>query len=133
MQCVIMHYSLHFVLQQDEMAGLGNWVSNNLLFVYNLIFIIGITDINRDFGFAKSLLVCYLSKGDLRNLFRQLGLAKITLEDQYDTPGKDQYADYLLSAWIHERDAVLSCGGATWENLESALRHMGQHGAANEI
>ena len=115
------------------MAGLGNWVSNNLLFVYNLIFIIGMTDINRDFAFAKSLLVRYLSKGDLRNLFRQLGLANTTLEDQYDTPGKDQYADYLLSAWIRERDAVLSCGGATWENLESALRQMGQPGAANEI
>ena len=89
-------------------------------------------DIDQDFSDAKKVLVSYLNKEKLRDLFRELGLADRTLQDNFATPGVDQYADSLLRAWINERDNVPT-GGATWENLKTALQSIGCGGAANQI
>ena len=75
----------------------------------------------------------YLNKEQLRDLFRELGLADRIVQDYYATHTTLQYADSLLHAWINERDYVLTKGGATWENLMTALQRFGCNGAANEI
>ena len=74
----------------------------------------------------------YLNKEQLRDLFRDLGLADRTLQDHYATPGVGQYADSLLRAWINEEDYVPT-GGATWETLKTTLESIGCGGAANQI
>ena len=74
----------------------------------------------------------YLNKEELRDLFRELGLAHRTLQNHFENYGVDQYADSLLCAWINERDNVPT-GGATWENLKTALQKNGCGGAANQI
>ena len=74
----------------------------------------------------------FLNKEKLRDLFRKLGLADKTLQDHFGNPGVGQYADSLLRAWINEEDNVPT-GGATWENLKTALQSIGCGGAANQI
>ena len=74
----------------------------------------------------------YLNKEQLRDLFRELRLADRTLQDHYASPGVGQYADSLLRAWINE-EANVPTGGATWENLKTALQSIGCGGAANRI
>ena len=75
----------------------------------------------------------YLDKKQLRDLFRELGLANATLQNHFHHYGLNDYAEDLLLAWIKERDNVLSNpeypGGATWENLRKALTELGHHGA----
>ena len=72
---------------------------------------------DRDLHDAKMILLNYLNKEQLRNLFRQLGLANATLQDHFHHYGLNDYAEDLLLAWINERDNVLSNpeypGGAT--------------------
>ena len=92
----------------------------------------------RDLGVAKGILVRYLQiNGELRDLFRELGLANAILQEHYENYGLSQYAEYLLCAWINGRDNVLNNpaypGGATWENLREALTKLGHHGAAEKI
>ena len=89
-------------------------------------------DIDKDYIHAKKVLVDYLSKKKLRDLFRELGLADRTLQDHFGTVGVVQYADSLLRAWINEEDYV-PIGRATWENLKTALQSIGCGGAANQI
>ena len=90
------------------------------------------TEIDHDFIDVKKILVNYLNKEQLRDLFRKLGLANRTVQDHYATPGVGQYADFLLCAWINE-EANVPTGGATWENLKTALQSIGCDGAANQI
>ena len=79
----------------------------------------------------------YLGKKELRDLFRDLGLANVTLQNHFEVYGLNQYADDLLLAWINERDNVLNNtdypGGATWENLRKALTKLGHHGAGERV
>ena len=79
----------------------------------------------------------FLSKNQLKDLFRELGLADSTLQNCFETADKDEYADNLLHAWINKRDYVLTSteypGGPTWENLKKALHNIGHHGAAEAI
>ena len=89
-------------------------------------------DIDRDFIDAKKVLVDFLDKEQLRDLFRELELAHRTLQNHFGTPGVGQYADSLLRAWIKE-EANVPTGGATWENLKTALQSIGCGGAANQI
>ena len=91
-----------------------------------------ITDKDRDFIDAKKVLVDYLNKEQLRDLFCELGLANRTLQDHFAIFGISQYADSLLHAWINE-EANVPTGGATWENLKTALQSIGCGGAANQI
>ena len=65
-------------------------------------------------------------------LFRELGLADRTLQNRFEVHAIDQYADSLLRAWINE-EANVPTGGATWENLKTALQSIGCDGAANQI
>ena len=91
----------------------------------------------RDLISAKDVLVKYLSKSELRDLFNRLGLADHTLQDCFVTAGKDDYARDMLKAWKNKKDNVLTStdypGGPTWENLRKALTDMGHHGAADEM
>ena len=89
-------------------------------------------DIDRDFSDAKKVLVEYLDKRELRDLFRELGLAHSTVQNHFENYGVDQYADSLLCAWINERDFVPT-GEATWENLKTVLQSIRCNGAANQI
>ena len=96
------------------------------------------SDKGRDLGVAKGILVHYLDiNGELRDLFRELGLDNATLQEHYENYGLSQYAEYLLRAWINGRDDVLNNpaypGGATWENLREALIELGHHGAAEKV
>ena len=74
---------------------------------------------------AKDVLVKYLNKSELRDLFNRLGLADHTLQDCFDMAGKDDYAREMLKAWKNKKDNVLTStdypGGPTWENLRKAL------------
>ena len=91
-----------------------------------------ITDKDRDFINAKKILVNYLNKEQLRDLFRELGLADRILQNGFEVHAINQYADSLLRAWINEEDYVPT-GGTTWENLKTALQSIGCGGAANQI
>ena len=92
---------------------------------------------DRDLGPAKNILVRRLDKQQLKNLFRELGLADTTLQDHLDHYGLSQYAEDLVHAWINGRDDVLKKpeypGGATWDNLRKALDKEGHGGAALQI
>ena len=94
-------------------------------------------DIDRDLGPVKGILVRHLDKEQLRDLFRELGLANKTLQDTLDHHGLSQYAEDLVYAWINGRDDVLKKpeypGGATWDNLRKALTKEGHGGAALQI
>ena len=74
----------------------------------------------------------YLNKEQLRDLFRELELADRTLQNCFEVHAIDQYADSLLRARINE-EANVPTGGATWENLKTALQSIGCGGAANQI
>ena len=95
------------------------------------------TDIDRDLGPAKAILECHLDKVQLKNLFRELGLANKTLINYFDNYGLSQYAEDLVRAWINVRDDVLKKpeypGGATWDNLRKALDKEGHGEAALQI
>ena len=75
----------------------------------------------------------YLGKEELRDLFRDLGLANATLQNHFEDYGLKKYAEDLLHAWINKRDDVLKKGGPTWENLKTALSEKGHNGAVEEI
>ena len=79
----------------------------------------------------------YLNKEQLRDIFRDLGLADATLQEHYQDYGLDEYAEDLLIAWINKRDDVLDNpdypGGATWENLRKALAKNGHNGAREQL
>ena len=90
-------------------------------------------DRDKDIGDTKKILVKYLNKGHLRDLFRELGLANATLQNTYENSSISQYADDLLQAWINKKDGVQEKGGPTWEGLERALTKERHHGAADEI
>ena len=83
------------------------------------------------------ILVDYLNKDELRNLFRLLGLANATPESHIDHYGLNQYAEDLLRDWINGRDNVLNNpeypGGATWENLRKALTQLGHYAAVKRV
>ena len=88
---------------------------------------------DRDVSDAIEILVKYLNKFELRDLFCELGLAHSTVQNHFGTSSTNEYADSLLHAWINRRDNVLTKGGATWENLKTALQSIGCGGAANQI
>ena len=88
-------------------------------------------DINRDILKAKSLLK-NLEKDDLKELFMKLGLFDATLQNKYSASVRE-YINDLLRAWILGRDGVLDSGGATWENLRSALISLDHRGLAETI
>ena len=90
-------------------------------------------DRDKDLGDTKKILVKYLNMGQLRDLFRELGLVDITLQNTYENSSISEYADYLLQAWINNRDGVPEKGGPTWENLERALTNEGHHGAMQHL
>ena len=77
-----------------------------------------------------------LDKDHLKELFRELGLYDATLINRY-SDSVIAYADDLITAWIQERDGVLTVddypGGATWENLRKALQELGHNGIAAAI
>ena len=75
----------------------------------------------------------YLGKEELRDLFRDLGLANATLQNHFKDHGLNEYAEDLLLAWINKRDGVLKKGGPTWGNLKTALTNKGHNGAVEEI
>ena len=75
----------------------------------------------------------YLNKDQLRDIFRELGLANATLQEHSQDYGLNEYAEDLLTAWINKRDDVLEKGGPTWENLKTALTEKGHKGAVEEI
>ena len=74
----------------------------------------------------------FLDKEQLRDLFLELGLADRILQEDFEVHTISQYADSLLRAWINEEDYVPT-GGATWENLKTALQSIGCGEAANQI
>ena len=69
-------------------------------------------DRSHDFIDAKKVLVDYLNKEQLRDLFCELGLANRTLQEYFEVYGVGQYADSLLRAWINE-EANVPTGGTT--------------------
>ena len=91
------------------------------------------TDVDRDLGPAKAILERRLNKEQLKNLFRELGLADTTLQNHFDHYGIAEYAEYLVHAWINGEDDVLKKPeypeGATWDNLREAL-NKNRHGEA---
>ena len=89
------------------------------------------TDINKDGRKVKKLLKP-LDKDELKELFEELGLSDATLRNKYSYSAV-VYLDDLVRLWIQARDDVLDRGGATWENLKSALQELGHKGIANEI
>ena len=89
------------------------------------------TDINKDGRKVKKLLKP-LNKDELKALFEELGLYDTTLRNKYSDSAV-VYLDDLVRSWIQARDDVLDRGGATWENLKSALQELGHKGIANEI
>ena len=95
------------------------------------------TDRDKDLGVAKSILVYYLNKEQLKDLFRELGLADVTLQNHFKDCSLMAYAEDLLHAWISGRDNVLNHpnypDGATWVNLKKALTLLGHKGTAGRI
>ena len=89
------------------------------------------TDINKDGRKVKRLLNS-LDRDNLKALFEELGLSETTLGNKYSDSAV-AYLDDLVRSWIHERDDVLDRGGATWENLKSALQELGHNGIADII
>ena len=89
------------------------------------------TDINKDGRKVKKLLKP-LNKDEHKGLFEELGLSDATLGNKYSDSAV-AYLDDLVRSWIQTRDDVLDRGGATWENLKSALQELGHNGIANEI
>ena len=73
-----------------------------------------------------------LKHNQLKDLFRDLGLFDATVLNK-----SDDYANDLIRAWILGSDDVLKSekytGGATWENLKTALVEWGHIGIANHI
>ena len=67
-------------------------------------------DRDGDFGDTKKILVKY-DKEQLRDLFRELGLANDTLQNTYESSSISQNAEYLLQAWINRTGGVLEKGG----------------------
>ena len=70
---------------------------------------------------------------ELKEVFRELGLSDHTLTDHYRNYGVGEYAEYLLRAWINERDKVPNYGKPTGENLARALKKFGHNVAARKI
>ena len=105
--------------------------------MYGFSFLIPIlyTDINTDTRKVKRLLTP-LDKDQLKELFGELGLYHKTLTNRY-SDSVIAYAYDLITAWIQERDGVLTVddypGGATWENLRKALQELGHNGIAAAI
>lgn len=91
-------------------------------------------DIDRDFVEVKSLLE-HLNMEELRNLFMRLGLSYTTVQNTYHRESINDYAFELIRLWIMGKDYVLKRypGGATWENLKSALIAEKHHGIAANI
>ena len=73
-----------------------------------------------------------LTKEELKSLFRTLGLSPTRVENRYDS-SLNVCRDDLVRSWILEDDRVKEKGGATWENLQSALRSIGKTGIADKI
>ena len=73
-----------------------------------------------------------LQKDELKQLFRKLGLSPTTVDNKYhDT--LTAYRTDLIRSWIQEDDKVMEKGGATWKNLQDALRSIGKTGIASKI
>ena len=89
------------------------------------------TDINKDGRKVKKLLKP-LNKDEFKELFEELGLYETTLGNKY-SDNAVVYFDDLVRSWIQARDDVLDRGGATWENLKSALQELGHNGIADKI
>ena len=89
------------------------------------------TDINKDGRKVKKLLKP-LNKDEFKELFEELGLYETTLRNKY-SDNAVAYLDDLVRSWIQARDDVLDRGGATWENLKSALQELGHNGIADKI
>ena len=88
-------------------------------------------DINKDGCQVKELLKP-LNKDELKALFEKLGLYDTTLRNKY-SDNAVAYLDDLVRSWILGKDDVLDRGGATWENLKSALKKLGHNGIANKV
>ena len=88
-------------------------------------------DINKD-GCQVQRLLNSLDRDNLKALFKELGLYETTLGNKYSDSAV-AYLDDLVSSWIQARDDVLERGGATWENLKSALKKLGHNGIAIEV
>lgn len=73
-----------------------------------------------------------LTKEEIRQLFRILGLSSTRVENKYDDT-LTAYRNDLIRSWIQEDDKVMDKGGATWKNLQDSLRSMGKTGIANNI
>lgn len=74
-----------------------------------------------------------LTKEELKHLFRILGLSTATVENRYDISSVMAYRDYLVKRWILQDDKVEGKGGATWKNLQAALKDIGKTGIANSM
>ena len=88
-------------------------------------------DINKDVCQVKRLLNS-LDRDNLKALFEELGLSETTLGNKY-SDNAVAYLDDLVRSWILGKDDVLDRGGATWENLKSALKKLGHNGIANKV
>ena len=66
-----------------------------------------------------------LTKEELQMLFRELSLSSTTVENNYDGSNVYAYKNDLIRKWIHGDDEVKKKGGATWENLNTALKGCG--------
>ena len=73
-----------------------------------------------------------LTKEELKPLFRILGLSTATVENRYEGTSVMAYRDYLVKRWILQDDEVQG-KGATWKNLQAALKDIGKVGIANAI
>ena len=92
---------------------------------------IGRLNIDRDFIHVRQLLH-NLNKEELKAIGRHLGLSNNTVNNFYDN-SVNSYCEEIITAWMNERDSVLSNGGATWENLKKALESEGLTGHAAKI
>ena len=78
----------------------------------------------------------YLTKDELMDVFRELGLYDHAVRNEYSA-SLSVYISDLLRAWILGKDGVLQSeiyqGGATWENLRSALISLNHRGTAEKV
>ena len=90
-----------------------------------------------DIAKAKDILVEFLDKEEMRDIFRDLGLPEETLNDDFAHCGNNKYADDMVKAWKKEKVrkdmAGKEEGKPIWKNLKKALFDRNHHGAVAKI
>ena len=85
--------------------------------------------------FVEGILATDLKRHDIFKLFIRLGLSEKTVKGYQDIADLESYAHGLLEAWSKGKDDVLTKfpGGATLENLKTALIAIGHLGTAKKL